>query len=330
MKQAIFAAALYCFAFAATGTAPAATVTLKGGLVSASHTTQVKVLTEWARLVKERTGGQVVIEIYPAEQLGNERALLEGANLGTIDWALIGPSGAERMTPEFGMFENAYTFRNTQHIADSVMTREFVEYLDVILGKKSNLKLLGFQWFGHRHVIADKPILTPEDGKGMKIRTPDVPAYKIACYALGATATPMSFGEVYMGLSQGVVDAAECPFDNINAMKWYEVKKVITLTSHVEGLTSVFMNKRSFERKLTPEQQKIVFDSGMEAWNVFFKSYQKTEMEIMEKLKGDGVTFVAPSKEQMAVFISRAHEALGKDYIPKWGETWVKFQNYAK
>jgi TRAP-type C4-dicarboxylate transport system substrate-binding protein len=271
-----------------------------------------------------------VIEIYPAEQLGNERALLEGINLGTIDWALIGPSSPERMAPEFGMFENAYTFQNIRHFADSVMTREFVEYLDGILGKKSNLRLLGFQWFGHRHLIADKPVLSPEDGKGMKIRTPDVPAYKIACHALGAVAAPMAFGEVYMGLSQGVIDAAEGGLENINTMKWHEIKKFITLTSHVENVTSVFMNKRSFERKLTPEQQKIVFDSGMEAWDTFFKGYQKIEEAMMEKLKGDGVTFVVPSKEQLAVFISRAHEALAQDFIPKWGETWVKFQSYAK
>ncbi|MDR1518710.1 MAG: TRAP transporter substrate-binding protein [Planctomycetota bacterium] len=330
MKRAILMVALGCFAIAVTGAAPAATVTLKGGLVSGPQTTQVKALTEWSRLVKERTGGQVVIEIYPAEQLGNERALLEGINLGTIDWALIGPSSAERMAPEFGMFENAYTFRNIQHIADSAMNREFIEYLDGILGKKSNLRLLGFQWFGTRHVIADKPILSPEDGKGLKLRTPDVPAYKIACYALGATATPMAFGEVYMALSQGVIDAGECSFEQINTMKWYEIKKFITLTAHVEGMTSVFMNKRSFERKLTPEQQKIVFDSGMEVWDTFFKNYQKTNEAMMEKLKGDGITFAVPSKEQMAVFISRAHEALAQDFIPKWGETWVKFQSYAK
>ncbi len=331
MKSKLLVAAALCFALAlAGGVARAATVTLKGGLVAAPNTTQVRELNEWARLVKERTNGEVNIEVYPAEQLGNERALLEGANLGTIDWTLIGPSGAERLTPEFGIFENAYTFQSTDHIGKSVMNREFVDYLSSILEKKSNLKVLGFQWFGHRHVIADKPLLSPEDGKGMKIRTPDVPAYKVACYALGATATPMAYGEVYMGLSQGVVDAAECPLENINVMKWYEVKKKLTLTSHVEGMTCVFMNKRSFERKLSPAQQKIVFDTGMEVWNKFFKDYQKTEQEMLEKLKAQGVEVFTPTKEQLAVFIGRAHEALAKDFIPKWGEAWKKFESYAK
>jgi TRAP-type C4-dicarboxylate transport system substrate-binding protein len=90
------------------------------------------------------------------------------------------------------------------------------------------------------------------------------------------------------------------------------------------------MNKRSFEGKLTPELQKIVYETGLEVWNKYFRDYQKTEAEVMEKLKRDGVTFYTPTKEQTAVFISRAHEALAKDFIPKWGETWTKFQSYAK
>ena len=331
MKRYLWAVVLLASIMLAGSAARAADViTLKGGLVSGPATTQTKELTEWSNLVKDRTGGKVVIEVYPAEQLGNERALLEGVNLGTIDWALIGPSGAERLTPEFGIFENAYTFQGTDHIGKSAMNKEFADYLSAILEKKSNIKFLGFQWCGHRHVIADKPILSPADGNGLKIRTPDVPAYKVACYALGATATPMAFGEVYMGLSQGVVDAAECPLENISTMKWQEVKKAITLTSHVEGITAVFMNKRSFEGKLTPELQKIVYETGLEVWNKYFRDYQKTEAEVMEKLKRDGVTFYTPTKEQTAVFISRAHEALAKDFIPKWGETWTKFQSYAK
>ncbi len=316
------------------GTAEVATaaepVILKGGLVSPAETTQTKTLLEWAKMVKERTDGAVIIEVYPAEQLGNERALLESTNLGTIDWTLIGPSGAERFTPTFGMFENAYTFQSLAHIKNSVFNPEFIDYLSKDLESKSNLKLLGFQWFGSRHVIADKPILSPEDGKGLLMRTPEVPAYKVAGTALGVTATPMAYGEVYMGLSQGVIDAAECPLENINVMKWYEVKKVISLTSHVEGMTTVFMNKKSFEKKLTPEQQKIVYDAAIEAWNNEFDSYQASQDKLRKELESKGVTFYEPTAAQKAVLVKRAQETLAQDYIPKWGEAWNKFQSYAK
>lgn len=305
-------------------------VILKGGLVAAPGTTQVKTLERWAQLVKERTNGGVVIEIYPAEQLGNERTLLEYTNLGTIDWCLIGPSGAARFLPEFGIFENAYTFQGTKHIANTAFNREFIEYLGDRLAQKSNLKLLGFQWFGHRYMIADKPILTPEDGKGLRMRTPDVPAYKVAAYAVGATATPMAYGEVYMGLSQGVINAAESPAENIYVMKWYEAKKALTLTEHVEGMTSVFMNQNVYKSKLSKDQQKIVMDSALEAWAQFFANYQDVDATYRAKLAEMGMKIYTPTPAQLEVFRKRAYEKLEKDYIPTWGETWKKFSELAK
>ena len=305
-------------------------VVLKGGLVAAPNTTQVKTLERWAQLVKERTDGGVMIEIYPAEQLGNERTLLENANLGSIDWCLIGPSGAARFLPEFGIFENAYTFQGTKHIANTAFNRSFIEYLSERLAQKSNLQLLGFQWFGHRYMIADKPILTPEDGKGLRMRTPDVAAYKVAAYAVGATATPMAYGEVYMGLSQGVIAAAECPAENIYVMKWYEVKKVLTLTEHVEGMTSVFMNEAVYKNKLSKDQQKIVMDSALEAWAQFFTNYQDVDTNFRNKLVDMGMKVYTPTIAQMEVFRKRAYEKLEADYIPTWGETWKKFLELAK
>jgi tripartite ATP-independent transporter DctP family solute receptor len=286
-------------------------------------------LLDWASIVKERTNGAVIIEVYPAEQLGNERALLENTNLGTIDWTLIGPGGAERFTPEFGMFENAYTFQSLDHIKNSIFNREFIDYLSELLESKSNLKLLGFQWFGSRHIIANKPIFTPDDGKGLLMRTPEVPAYKVAAHAVGTTATPMAYGEVYMGLSQNVIDAAECPLENINIMKWYEVRKELTMTAHIEGVTTVFINKKSFEKKLTPELQTIVYDAAIEAWNKQFDSYQDSQGALLKLLESKGVTVHTPTPEQKAVFVKRAQEMLAKDYIPKWGAVWDKFQSYA-
>lgn len=327
MKKAI---ALVILAACIVAAGWSQTVVLKGGLVAAPNTTQVRTLERWAQLVKERTSGSVVIEIYPAEQLGNERTLLENANLGTIDWCLVGPSGAARFLPEFGIFENAYTFQGTKHIANTAFNRDFIDFLSLRLAQKSNLKLLGFQWFGHRYMIADKPILTPEDGKGLRMRTPDVPAYKVAAYAVGATATPMAYGEVYMGLSQGVINAAECPAENIYVMKWYEVKKVLTLTEHVEGMTSVFMNENVFQKKLSAAQQKIVYDSALQAWSEFFTNYQDVDASFRAKLAEAGMKIYTPTAAQLEVFRKRAYEKLEADYIPQWGDTWKKFLELAK
>lgn len=317
------------FASGTSETGAQKTVILKGGLVNPADTMQAKCLFDWAERVKVATEGRVIIEVYPAEQLGNEKQLLENLNLGTIDFAEIGPGGAERFTPVFGMFENAYSFQSVDHIKNSVMNIEFIDYLNEILEAKSNISLLGFQWFGSRHVIADKPILTPEDGNGMLIRTPDVASYQVAMRALGATATPLAYGEVYMALSQGVIDAAECPYGNINVMKWYEVKKHITTTSHVEGVTCVFMSKSALN-KLSAEDQKIVRECALEAWNKEFEDFKVEEGKLRAELESKGVIVHDLTPEQKQVFIDRAQKELAETSIPVWGEAWTKFQSYAK
>lgn len=302
---------------------------LKGGLVSPADTPQCNCLLDWAARVKEATGGRIIIEVYPAEQLGNEKQLLENINLGTIDFALIGPGGAERFTPVFGMFENAYTFQSVQHVENVVKSREFTDYLNGILEANSNTSFLGFQWFGSRHVIADKAVLTPEDGKGMLIRTPDVPSYQVAARAMGATATPLAYGEVYMALSQGVIDAAECAFNNFLVMKWYEIKNHITTTAHVEGITCVFFTKSTLQ-KLTPEDQEILKNCAMEAWEKEFTQAKENQAGERAKLEALGVIFHDPTPEQKQVFIDRAQKELAETSIPVWGEAWDKFQALAK
>ncbi len=304
-------------------------ISLKGGHVLAPGSTVDKTCHAWAELVKQRTNGAVIIEVFPSEQLGVEKTLTENVNLGTIDWSFIGPGSLARFTPEFGIFENAYVYQSHKHLSNMVASREFSEYLSGILGGKSNTVFLGFQWSGPRNVLADRPILTPEDGKGMRLRVPDVPSYRVAAYAVGATATPLPFGEVYMALKQGVVDACEGSSENIYKMKFQEVKKTITLTRHIQSMGSVVMNKKSFA-KLSPEQQEIVFDSALKTWEKYFIGYTEVDKEFMGKLEKEGVKFVELTDAQFAVFRNRAVEKLKEEFIPKWGATWDKFNALAK
>lgn len=304
-------------------------VTLKGGHVLAPGSTADKTCHAWSELVKQRTNGAVIIDVFPSEQLGVEKTLTENVNLGTIDWSFIGPGSLARFTPEFGIFENAYVYQSHQHLKNMVSSREFTEYLSGVLEAKSNTVFLGFQWSGPRNVLADKPILSPADGQGMRLRVPDVPSYRVAAYAVGATATPLPFGEVYMALKQGVVDACEGSNENIYKMKFHEVRKTITLTRHIQSMGSVVMNKKSFA-KLSPEQQEIVLASALETWETYFAGYTDVDNEFKGKLEKEGVTFVDLTDEQFSVFRNRAVEKLQEEFIPKWGQTWEKFNSLAK
>jgi tripartite ATP-independent transporter DctP family solute receptor len=316
-------------AFAQDYPTPENPVTFKGGHVLPSGSTQDRTCKAWAELVRERTNGAVNIEVFPSEQLGVEKSLTESVNLGIIDWAFFGPGSLARFTPEFGIFENAYTFQGNEHLKNTAFNEDFIEYLSAILEEKSNLKFLGFQWYGHRNALADKPILTPEDGEGLRIRVPDVPSYRIAAAAMGATATPLPFGEVYMALKQGLVDACEGNNENIYNMKFYEVKKVITLTSHIEAITCVVMNTNSMS-VLSPEQQEIVLQSAYETWLEYLDGYQQIDKEFRAKLEAEGVEYEELTAEQFKTFRNRAMELLKEEDIPAWGETWTKFNELAE
>lgn len=308
---------------------PEKPIVLKGGTVSAPQTAQNRSLYRWRDYVKEATNGAVLIEVYPSEQLGTERVLLENANMGTIDFTYVGPGGAANLSPEFGMFENAYTIQSKKHMENSLFNYDFIKYMDGIMAKASNLNFLGFGWTGSRHALFDRPVRTPEEAAGLKMRIPDVATYKIAATAIGCVPTPISYGESYMGMSQGVVDGAEGPYQGIFDAKWYEVKKVVTETAHVESVGALFISKTAMA-KLSPEQQKIVRDEAFRAMDDAYELAIGEDVEYKKKLTALGVQIITLTDAQKLFIVKRAQAQLEKDYIPKWGEAWKVFQDLAK
>jgi len=308
---------------------PEKPIILKGGTVSAPQTAQNRSLYRWSDYVKEATKGAIIIEVYPSEQLGTERVLLENANMGVIDFTYVGPGGAERLSPEFGMFENAYTVQSKHHLENSLFNYDFIKYMDVILAKACNLNFLGFGWTGSRHALFDKPVRTPEEAAGLKMRIPDVPTYKIAASAIGCVPTPISYGESYMAMAQGVVDGGEGPYQGIFDAKWYEVRKVVTETAHVESVGALFISKGSMA-KLSPEQQQIVRDEAFRAMKDAYDLAVEEDIEYKKTLIDLGLQVITLTDEQKLNIVKRAQAQLEKDYIPKWGEAWKVFQDLAK
>jgi len=285
---------------------------------------------KWAEVVKEKTNGQVVMEIYPSEQLGTEQKMLDDANLGIIDAVLVGAGALAKFYPAFGIFENAYTFKNIKHYENSGYNLEFLAKLNAALGKNSNLVLMpGFIWLGNRSILCKKPIYKPEDAKGLKLRVPGNPTYEVVAYATGFSPAPIAFGEAYMALKQGVVDAIEGTPENMVKMRFCEVAKYYTLDEHMRQGTMIVMNKNTFLKKLNKEQQKIVTDSFYDVfYNWHFKENAKVQEKFLTKLeKEEGVKIIR--LDSTDAFRKRAFEKIEKDYAPKWGEIWPEFLKLA-
>ena len=301
---------------------------LKGGHTGTPKNMMHLALLKWSNLVKDRTGGGIVIEVYPSEQLGNERTLIENTNLGTIDWCISGSGGAARFVPAYGMFENAYTFQTLKHFENVAFNRPFMQQMSRLLEQKTNMALLGFQWLGNRSLLSKSPVQKPEDAKGMKLRVPDVPTYKVVAYAVGAIASPLPFGETYMALKQGVVDAVEGTPENMINMKFFEAAKNYTLTNHMIQASALYINKNLLHNKLNKDQQKVVLDSAYEAWRWFFDQNDAVQKDFLKKLGEVGVNVITPPS--LEPFQTRALEELKAKYIPEWGKYWDEFAALAK
>jgi C4-dicarboxylate-binding protein DctP len=314
-----------------TGATPEKPAVFKGGVTGNPDWQYTKALKEWSAAVKERTNGAVIIEVYPSEQLGSERELLERTNLGVIDFCLVGAGGGAEFVAEFAMFENAFTFQSLKHFENVAFDRSFRDNLAAMLESKSNMTFIGLSLNGVRSVLSNRAFRTPQEAAGLRLRIPDVATFRIVAAAIGAAPTPLPFGEVYMALQQGVVDAVESNPEGMINMKFVEVTKHLIITEHMMQGLGHFFNKNSFYGKLSKAQQEILIDSAFEIMHKYFTNSAKVQADYLAKIKANyGLNVIELTPAEKAVFQQRAVAELQKEYIPKWGSLWKQFQELAK
>lgn len=195
---------------------------------SAYHT-----VAEWAaEQIAERTDGRVEINVFSASSLGKEVEINEGLGIGAVDIIYTGPSFVERYYGPIAISDYPFIMRGYDHWLSYRGSDLFSELSDGYHDATGN-QVMGLVYYGQRHVTSNKPILTPADMEGLKIRVPNSPVMLMFPNAVGANPTPMAFSEVYLALQQGVVDAQENPLPTIKFKKFYEVQTNINLTGHI-------------------------------------------------------------------------------------------------
>jgi tripartite ATP-independent transporter DctP family solute receptor len=207
--------------------------------------------------VKNKTGGRVEIDVFPSSQLGKETDINQGLTLGTVDIIYTGMAFAGRTLPALSLSSAPFAFRDHAHWQSFRASPLWRELADQYEAKSGGHQIVGYTYYGMRHMTSNKPIVKPEDMKGLKLRVPDAPIFMMFPKAVGANPTPIAFAEVYLALQNGTVDAQENPLPTIDAKKFYEVQKFITLTGHItESLVTVVAS--SAWKKISPEDRKTV------------------------------------------------------------------------
>ncbi len=267
---------------------------------------------KFAELVGQRTQGRVKVEIYPGGQLGNERALTESVQLGTLDLAATG-AALNQWVPEIAVTDLPFLFRSWEHtfaVLDGPIGRELATRMT---GK--GFRLVGVNVLGFRHMTNSKrPLNTAADARGLKLRVPEVAQWTLMTRALGATPVPITLTEVYLALQQGVADGQENPPSTIRAQKFFEVQKYLSLTGHMMSVTWIVGSPRSLDA-LPRDVQAAVMEAGREA-SAYERSWVRAEDEkIVEFLKGKGMLVNTPSDP----------ESFRKATTPVWDQLGGKF-----
>ena len=271
-----------------------------------------KAIAKFADLVKERSNGEIVIKVFPNGVLGGEREMLEQVQNGILEFTKASASPLETFSPQYKVFNLPFVFRDRTHFF-KVLESPVGESI-LASSKKSGFIGLAYYDSGARSFYAKKAINTPDDLKGMKIRVQQSPTTIKMIQALGATPTPMAWGEVYPALQTGVVDGAE---NNVTALtngRHGEVCKFYSETEHQIVPDVLIMSAQRWDSLKKP-QQEIIKKAAMDSYE-----YQKTLWAAFEKVEREksltmGVKFNTPDKKAFAAKVKPMMDEEGKNAV---------------
>ncbi len=260
----------------------------------------------------EKSGGKLKVEVYPSGQLGSERECLELVQLGGLAMTKVSASVLEGFAPEFKVFGLPYLFRDEAHktaVLDGPIGKE-------ILAAPQSKFMRGLCYYdsGDRSFYTKRPVRTPEDLAGMKIRVQESPMAFALIRAFGASATPISFGELYTALQQGVVDGAENNPPSFHLARHYEVCKYYSLDEHT-SVPDVVVVSTHFWDSLSAQEQRWLQEAADESATYQRKLWATSTAESLAAVEKAGVEIIRPDKAAFAAKVADLHKAAQTDPI---------------
>ena len=268
--------------------APAlAQTTLKMNISLAQNSHYGVAIDTFAREVEKRTNGRYKIQNFYSGALGAERESIEALQLGTLDLTMTSTGPVPNFVPEIAILDIPFLFRDYAHaraVLDGPIGQEMLKKFE-----PKGIEALAWGENGFRNMTNSKhPVKTPEDLKGLKMRTMENPIHIQAYKAFGIIPTPMAFTEVYTALQQGTVDGQENPLSVIEAAKLDQVQKYLTLTRHVYSPALILMSKAKWDQ-LSPADKQAFHAAAVEAVKANRARIDEDERKAVADLRAKGM-----------------------------------------
>src|SRR4051812_42190003 len=293
-------------------------IVLKMGTLGSTEYFYYKGAKRMADEVAAKSGGRIDVQVFPNQQLGNERDMIEGMQLGTIDLAVINTPLLAGFDPRFLIFDMPFLFNDWPHVNKMLTSSIGADLLKALESKQ--LKAFAFSTAGFRHVLNYKrPVAKPEDMSGLKIRTLDNPVHVAIMNAMGANATPMQYSGVATALRQRTVDGLDSPAPAAVTEKFYETNKYLSLTGHVFTGVIYLMGLKRFQ-SLPADLQKVIDDAakiGAETETTQYNEFDTKSLEVLKTEHGMEINQVdKPAfRARMKPVFDQFQDRVGKNLI---------------
>ena len=292
--------------------------TIEGDGLSSEHTIAVI----FKRNVEVRSNGEIEVKIFPNSQLGSEKELWQSTQEGIIQMTTSSCGALSNFVPEWLAFTTPYLY-DSPHVMLKVLHGPVGQKFKNLVIKKIGVRILAESFFGFRHFMNGvKPIHSPGDTHGLKIRVMETPEMVKMVEGLGAQAVPIDWSELYTALQQKVVDGWENSFAGIIQSKTYEVQKYVVTDGHTNNVLPLSINEKFFQ-SLSPDHQRIIIESASEAIDAFKGTLAIGNTLWVDELKKLGIEIYTPTAEEMKQFRELAQKAVNPYIISIIGKEWV-------
>jgi tripartite ATP-independent transporter DctP family solute receptor len=291
--------------------AAAADMTLKLGHLANEDNIWHKAAVKFGEELSALTNGRIEVKVFPNESLGKEMDLINGMQLGTADMTITGES-LQNWAPKAALLAVPYAYKSLAHM-DAVAGGEIGEQIKAQIIEKARVRPIAYFARGPRNLTSNRPIKSPADLDGLKMRVPNVPLFVDVWKALGAKPTPMAFSEVFTSLQNGTIGAQENPLALIKSASFFEVQKYVNKTEHVRSWIYLALSELTWQ-KLSDADKANVMEAAKRAQKYERELFLADEKKLVGELEAKGMTFVDVDG---AAFAAKAKDAVLANVKPE-------------
>jgi tripartite ATP-independent transporter DctP family solute receptor len=292
-------------------------VVLRLGGIQPAEDPSSQGMEQIAKIVTEKSGGSLEVQSFPASQLGNATSQMEAVSMGSQEMFIDASGFVGTFLKDRQIDAMFFLFRDAAHYK-AFMESDLNKALEEDFRKLKGIRILCSNWYRAPRSFVSKTKFDAQSVVGLKVRVPDIKGYLESIAAIGAKPTQIAWGETYLALQQGVVDAAEGPADSLYTMKFYEAAKNVMVTNHIRDSLELMINDRIWGT-LSADQQKLIVDAGRQAGDWYTAQINNVVQTAFKGIRDGGGTITeidaAPLRDKISKRI---------DQIEAEGSMWRK------